>query len=88
MRGAIADDTGLPGDGVDVTGLVGNRRAQRSKERASAQHCIRTIVDYVAATPPEGKPPHSIGDLARQVVLRSEAIAAARQFIADCEAGN
>ncbi len=74
-------------EGVDATDLVGSRRAQRAKEHTSAQHCIRAMVDYLAISALASKPPRRISDIAQQVIARTEALAAAREFIADCEAG-
>ncbi len=73
---------------VDVTAMLGSRRAQRAKEHAGAQHCIRAMVDYLAISAQVTEPPRRIGEIASVVLARSAAIAAARQFILDCEAGN
>jgi len=75
-------------EGVDVTDIVGSRRAQRVKEHTSAQHCVRAMVDYLAVSALSSEPPRRIGEIAQQVLARTEAMAAARKFVADCEAGN
>jgi len=59
------------------------RAGQRSRERRSAQHLIRVLVDFLAADPPpEGF--RSIADVSSDVLIRSGALAAARNFLEVC----
>jgi hypothetical protein len=74
-------------EGVDVTHLLGKRRDQRTKEYESAQHCLRTLVDFLAVSGKEDEPPRAIGDIAQRVLTRSAALATARRFISVCEGG-
>ena len=46
------------------------------------------MVDYLAASGATTQPLNRIGDLAQLVLKRSEALNAARNFIATCEADN
>lgn len=86
-RDRIADDTGLPdAGGVDVTHLTGARHARRAREHRAAQHALRALVDYLGEAALAHEPPVAIGEVAKQVVARSAAVASARQFIAACEA--
>ena len=71
--------------GIAATPLA---RRGRSKVDRSAQRCMVAMVDYLAASGATTQPLNRIGDLAQLVLKRSEALNAARNFIATCEADN
>ncbi len=67
----------------DITAL---RRQQRSREYLAARQCMVALVDYLAGAANVSEPPRRIGEIAEMVLKRSGALAAARQFIRECEA--